>query len=746
MRAAWWSGWRRHGQRRAIVTVIVWAVGMSAAVGAAAEAEPSAASSYQTVQAAFLQEEFGRVTELAQPVLAVAPMDADAVQIWLWHALSLERLQRSHEALAVLDRLQQQLTRPSDQPPLPWRDRYLPETLFWKGEMNRRALKPIPARHAYQRIIEEFPESPWRAKAHRGLGLVLMQQQAYRQARDHLREAAQRSPTQTGVAELRLLEGLCELQLQHFTEAAAILRVVVAQSPLDDALRVQALFALGEAFTGLRQFEQATQAYQHVRELAAGSPWASLASFGIGWAAFQQGRCAESLAAFADDAHTAQTPLRTDEWALQPPVTVVERLFAEGGCLMDLGRIDEAYHRFETVRRLDPEHALAIDAALRMADILRHQRRDAQAAAVLESVVYQAFDPVQVAHANLALGQLALDAADAPGARAYWLEVISIPDQELRQAARNGLGDAAQQLEELEEAAQWYRDSIHIAAATPHGLYATYQLGRLKAQAGASAEATEIFRRLLAHADGSLQAEARLALAAVYISQAQHDLARVELEHVRTQHPASPYAGRASYYLALIAASNSDAAQVVSLCREAIDHAPDSEEALEARLLQADVMAQFLSPDEAQAALQAALHGTDGAAATLPAAHRGRIAWKLAELASHRHAYADAIRGYEQAWELLPSARGELTYRIASCYEQAGDLQQALHRYRQIEQTPWATRGQLAAAKLMERDGQWQDARQIYERMTQQEIPEAKIAQERLALLGQTRNGSSSFP
>lgn len=59
----------------------------------------------------------------------------------------------------------------------------------------------------------------------------------------------------------------------------------------------------------------------------------------------------------------------------------------------------------------------------------------------------------------------------------------------------------------------------------------------------------------------------------------------------------------------------------------------------------------------------------------------------------------------------------------------------AIGRYRAILHPPWRIRGQLAIAKLMEREERWQEARRVYEGVAGQATPEAKIAQERLASL-----------
>ena len=53
--------------------------------------------------------------------------------------------------------------------------------------------------------------------------------------------------------------------------------------------------------------------------------------------------------------------------------------------------------------------------------------------------------------------------------------------------------------------------------------------------------------------------------------------------------------------------------------------------------------------------------------------------------------------------------------------------------YQKIEQAPWQTRGQLAAAKLLERLDRPAQARAIYERLAKEPIPEAKLIRERLS-------------
>ena len=101
--------------------------------------------------------------------------------------------------------------------------------------------------------------------------------------------------------------------------------------------------------------------------------------------------------------------------------------------------------------------------------------------------------------------------------------------------------------------------------------------------------------------------------------------------------------------------------------------------------------------------------------------------------------YPEAIKWYERAGQLLPSLQSEALYRIASCYEESGDIELAIAWYKRVTKSPWRVRGQLAIAKLLERQNRFAAARKIYEQLAEEPIPEAKLIQERLAALRSER-------
>ncbi|MBI4322756.1 MAG: tetratricopeptide repeat protein [Candidatus Omnitrophica bacterium] len=686
---------------------------------------------YAAIQQAFLQEEFGRVAALVPPILADAFLEPKTVRIWLWLILSEDRLQRGNHALMEVDRLKTSL---SDLPSTPavkaWTESVWPEILYWEGEVSRKALKMVRARLAYQRLLGAFPTSVWQAHARLGLGLVYFHEQAYADAQQQFAQVARASPRSSLAQQASVLEGASQLHAKRFEDAAAHFRQVLEQ-PLDQALRGQVSFYLGEALTGVRRFAEASQAYRQALELDPRAPWATGASFGLGWSEFQQGRCRESLEAF-EQSRAARAQLAQDERVPGSARAAGEALFAQGRCLMELRQDSQALARFEELRQQHAEDPLVVDATLSAAELLQRLQRDEEALALLRLLAVRPLEPVQRTQWQLRMGACWLAQGDAAKAREAFEQAQQTADDTLRQAAVSGLGDAALLLGQHDEAARWYRQARAIAPAAQGAFYAAYQLGRVTLQQGRTEDAVAVFRALLDQTtDQAFAVDVRLALAFAAIAQRQPDRARAELALIRRQHPTPSQAARITYDLALLALSEGRPLEAKQFCEEVIRLAPQTDEALDARLLLTDLVANQASPQEAFEALRAVFAQTGA----IPRRQRGTLARKAGEMARRALDYAQAIHWYELAWEELPAQRGELDYQVASCYEEGGDLGLAIWRYRAILHPPWQIRGQLAIAKLMEREEQWQEARRVYEGVAGQAAPEAKVAQERLASL-----------
>jgi tetratricopeptide (TPR) repeat protein len=663
---------------------------------------------YVDIQQAFLREEFPLVATLARAFLTQHPDVAEVSRVSLWLALSLDRLRRSDEALDAISRVKQQLL-PDD--PL-W-----PEVLFWEGEVSRKAFQMRRAQEAYQLLLTRHQDSTWASQAQMGLALVLLHQEELSLAIANFHEVGLRQSGTPAALEAFLFEGFCRLRLKQFDEAIAILEPLVAQAE-EPMTAAQIAFYLGESLNGLGRSDEAARSYQRAAIAAPDSQWGRFSEFGLGWASYQTEQWQQGIEAFSRYLAHPQVEHRT------------EALFAQGSCFLKLGKEEEALQRFEQIVSRAPDHPLAVQSSLLLAAAYQRQERLSLAKELLSGLLRRRLEPAVRSEVQLRLAGLVLTQGQAAQAKTLFSSVAESDDPSVRQQAVNGLGDVHLFLGNLLEAKRSYEQAIPLADGTAQADYARYQVGRIALQLGSLEEAVSIFERLSAVSDPSLADDAKLALIIAYLNQHEESSARSLIERVRWERPGSLTAARVSYYSALLALGEDDEMKARRLCTETLAKAPGTDEAFEARLLLIDLGIDERAPEQTIEWLHR-LFLTE----RLPRAHRAKLAKRIADVARTESSYAESIRWYDVAAALSPALGGEALYRIASCYEEAGDLELAIHRYQQITQPPWQIRAALAAAKLLERQDRPAEAEQIYRALAHTSIPEAELIRERLEQL-----------
>ncbi len=677
---------------------------LTAAAPAAVRAEPT--PGYPAIQRAFLREDFAATAMLAREFLVQYPHGAETPRVWLWLVLSLDKLQRAAEALDQLDRLKERLT-PSDS--------FWAEVLYWEGDISRRTMELSRAKGAFQRLLEQYPGSNWAAQGQLGLGLVYFHQQAFEQAISHFHEVGLRRATTPVALDALLFEGLCQFRLKRFDDAVRTFRPLLVR--LKDRTAVtQASFYLGESLSALERFDEAALAYQRASLASELTSWSRLAQFGMGWAYYRLDRCQDSLEAF--DRYLEAGPREHR----------LEALFAQGSCYARLGQEGDAERRFKELTRADPRHPLVLEAAMALADFHRKEGRPAEARRLLHRFLTPGLAGQARAHIQVKLGAVALDEGNVAQARTVFELARETTDPVILQAALSGLGDVHVVLGDLTTAVARYQEAVAVAEKSAVGTYALYQVGRIRLQQDDADGAVEVFQRLRVGPDHQFANEARIALIIAYLRRKDERLAQAQIDGIRKQWPGTEVAARAAYYQALLLFDRGEEGATQKLCQETILKAARSDEAIDARLLLADLRLQWSTPQEVAQWL-----GSMYAAVGLPPAHRAKLAKRLGGLAKDRQAFAEAIRWYERAMSSLPAMAGEATYRIASCYEEGGDLALAMEWYGRIRQDVWRVRGQLALGKLLERQERWREAETLYVRLSKESIPEAQVAEERLA-------------
>jgi tetratricopeptide (TPR) repeat protein len=664
---------------------------------------------YVSIQRAFLREDFPLVAALAQEFLKQYPQAPEGVRVSLWLALSFDRLQRGVEALQVMEGLKKRLATGHAL----W-----PEALYWEAEISRKAEDIGRAKRVYQQLLEQYPNTTWTPQAELALGMIYMQQQAYPSAITHFREVARRFPLSAQAVDAVLFEAYCYLQSRRFDDAVTLL-IPYVHRQAQTRQAAQAAFYLGEALNGLKRYDEAMAAYRRAVNASQPSNWSTFGHFGVGWSSYQLGRCEESVQALATYRQLATTP----EYQ-------VEALFAEGHCLQQLGRSEDARTRFRDIVEAHATHALAFESSLVLADLEQQRGQVPSARALLEQWRGKASDDAAQARVDLQLAGVSLMEGDVAEARRLYEQVSGSSAPQLRAAALAGLGDLALFQGDLPGAQARYESAMRSSQEPGLTAHAQLQLGRLKLQNGRLDEAIALFRQVMASDQSSVADDARLALVVAYMTQREQGLARALLGHIRRQRPHSTVAARAAYYEALFVLEEGEEASARRLCQETLKHAASSEEALDARLL----LAEMRSRERLGQSLRAQIEGwyeTEN----LPRGQRAKLALRLGDQASRERDYAAALRWYDAAGRALPALQSEAAYRSASCFEEGQDYERALQWYQAIEQPPWQVRAQLAMAKVLERQNRIPEALKIYARMAKEPVPEAKVAKERYALL-----------
>ncbi|UCH12849.1 MAG: tetratricopeptide repeat protein, partial [Candidatus Omnitrophota bacterium] len=79
----------------------------------------------------------------------------------------------------------------------------------------------------------------------------------------------------------------------------------------------------------------------------------------------------------------------------------------------------------------------------------------------------------------------------------------------------------------------------------------------------------------------------------------------------------------------------------------------------------------------------------------------------------------------------------QVQFQIAECYESRGKYNNSIAEYLKVgylfpKSKYWSTRAHLRCAQIFEAQDRWLDAKKIYEKLTSEDIEEAKYARERL--------------
>jgi len=336
-----------------------------------------------------------------------------------------------------------------------------------------------------ERLVERFPNSPWRPNAWYRIGDIHFQQQRYEEARSAFRTLIDTYP--------------------------------------DHARAPRAQYALGDTYYNAGEMEDAVTAYRTVLETYPDSPSADEAASSLFFAlhaAGQEDRADKLITSIAE---------RT------PDANLEDRLrYQRARAAFQRGDAKRALRLFRAFVRTASASSLLPRAYYHLGLLHADLKQYAEAKNYLGQLVDRHTDSEYFAEGSLRLGDIHLDQEayqDALEAYRAAAEADQTPDA-LRAQARYGQGKALLQLNRTDEAEALLSRIVESGAGGPLQEAARLGLGRVREQQEQMGDAQALYRRVVESADGETGAEALYRLGRTLRSQGEARAAIRQLDRM----------------------------------------------------------------------------------------------------------------------------------------------------------------------------------------------------------------------
>jgi TolA-binding protein len=131
------------------------------------------------------------------------------------------------------------------------------------------------SRVAFERVVNQFPASPWQDEARYGIGWAFQQQKNLDAAANAYSVIVSRTATELA-AKAQLQIGLCRMEQKRYLDAANAFLVIPSTYSYPE-LRAAALLEAGKAYLELKQVDQANRQFERVIREFPGTMWADAA-------------------------------------------------------------------------------------------------------------------------------------------------------------------------------------------------------------------------------------------------------------------------------------------------------------------------------------------------------------------------------------------------------------------------------------------------------------------------------------
>ena len=382
---------------------------------------------------------------------------------------------------------------------------------------------------SFQRLQDEFPESPLAEEAGYLLGVSLYYEGRWSESLSAFSLLGIRHPKSGLVPRAAYWIGAASLKLGNFQTAFDNLTAYLQSQGAESAFRLSSLLSRAVALEGLGRNEEAAADYRALLQNPAASAYAAEATYRLAGTELRAGRYASARDLYG------RVLLDNTSSAF-----VRDSVFFAGECDLSMGNLADAEKRYRTVLALYPDSPYIEAATFRLADVAWRQKR-ASALRQVDDFLSRFPGGTHQGSALRLRGDILLDQKKiAEAAGEYTRAAGILPDGPERQAAYYSLGRAQVSLGRKLDAADSF---AHAASGGSADIAekAGFQRAVLLAGEGRVTEAIEALRSFLQSFPNSARAEeAGRLLGTLLEKQGNHEAARVLWDSLVRGFPRSP--------------------------------------------------------------------------------------------------------------------------------------------------------------------------------------------------------------
>ncbi len=364
--------------------------------------------------------------------------------------------------------------------------------LYQTGQALDLADRSAEAIEALQRLVDQYPDSPWRDEAMYQIGAI-------------------------------------HFQNQEFDAAIDAYERLLSAYP-DAALAAKAQYSIGDAHFNAGNLDASVNAYRRVLNEYTESPFVSDAASSIQYALIAM-----------DDPERAEAIIDSFATA-RPNSRIVDELrFRLAEATYQSGQTDEALSSLRRFVRTSSDDQLLPEAYYYMGQIYAERDQYEEAQGYLRQVVFSYDQGAHRAEAALQLGDLYMRQEQYDRARRAYAKMAEVAEDPATLAqARYGESMALLELGQTAEARTLLEQALDQAGDTRAAYPIQLGLGRVYERQGQLQQAEDLYRSVVRNAEGEPGAEALYRLGSLLIDRDQLQTAIAELSRMSTLYTGYP--------------------------------------------------------------------------------------------------------------------------------------------------------------------------------------------------------------